>query len=312
MGINPRSPRSRGVPNPPLPSPNRPCAPPASSLDLVEKQGLADVAPAAGPSSSREQGRKQAHEKQGAAGGPGADEEHHEQAGGHPQQAGVPGEEVEGGAEGRQRKKSARDSPKSHHHLRSRPKSRAWSQAFPLLLLPPFLWGHRQLLLSPEVGGRGPLQAQAGQVHSSVGHQVEDGDHGSQRVQLSGQEHQLDEDQKAGRSFPPPSKASTSCLLGYVCRRACPTTPRSVTGGAEGEGSSRRQAYLHEAPGIQHSPPGVPPSGYHLGRRQDHSCANRKTGGRKVSLGRAGDRDRRGKVQPGRGNPPKRSSWARA
>lgn len=109
-----------------LSSPTRPMLPPASSLDLVEKQGLADVAPAAGPSSSREQGRKQAHEEQGAAGGPGADEEHHEQAGRHPQQAGVPGEEVEGGAGGRQRRKSAQSAqggPKSHHHLCSRPKS---------------------------------------------------------------------------------------------------------------------------------------------------------------------------------------------
>ena len=169
------------------------------------------------------------------------------------------------------------------------------------------------LAFPSDLGARRPCRGLRGWgCAHCLGHQVEDGDHGGQRVQLSGQEHQLDEDQKAGRSFPPPSKASTSCLLGYVCPRACPTTPRSVTGGAEGEGSSRRQAYLHEAPGIQHSPPGVPPSGYHLGRRQDHSCANRKAGGRKVSLGRARDRDRCGKVQPGRGNPPKRSSWARA
>lgn len=68
--------------------------------NLVEKQGLADVAPAAGASSSCEQGRKQAHEKQGAAGSPRADEKHHEQTGGHPQQAGVPGEQAEGGAGG--------------------------------------------------------------------------------------------------------------------------------------------------------------------------------------------------------------------
>ena len=94
-----------------LPSPTCPTLPSASSPDLVEKQGLADIAPAAGPSSSREQGRKQAHEEQGAAGGPGADEEHHEQAGGHPQQAGVPGEEVEGGAGGQQRRNSACGGP---------------------------------------------------------------------------------------------------------------------------------------------------------------------------------------------------------
>lgn len=97
-----------GVPVPaPLPSPS----PPPRSPHLMEKQGLADVTPAAGASSSREQGRKQAHEKQGAASGPRADEEHHEQAGGHPQQARVPGEEAEGGAGGRHRRKEARGCP---------------------------------------------------------------------------------------------------------------------------------------------------------------------------------------------------------
>ena len=104
----------------PVPSPPPPPLPP-SSPHLMEKQGLADVTPAAGASSSREQGRKQAHEKQGAASGPGADEEHHEQAGGHPQQAGVPGEEAEGGAGGRQRRKDAQGCPDSEplHSLRS-------------------------------------------------------------------------------------------------------------------------------------------------------------------------------------------------
>lgn len=133
-GINPRSTWSRGAPSPPPLLPNPPHAPPASSLDLVEKQGLADVAPAAGPSSSREQGRKQAHEEQGAAGGPGADEEHHEQAGRHPQQAGVPGEEIEGGAGGRQRRKSAQSARAARNHIITSapaPNLPAWSQAFP-------------------------------------------------------------------------------------------------------------------------------------------------------------------------------------
>lgn len=59
----------------PLPLlPNRPMLPPASSLDLVEKQGLADVAPSCWASSSREQGRKQAMRSKTPAG---ADEEHH-------------------------------------------------------------------------------------------------------------------------------------------------------------------------------------------------------------------------------------------
>lgn len=71
---------------------------PKAPPNLVEQQGLADVAPAAGASSSCEQSRKQTHEEQGAPGGPGADEEHHEQAGSHTQQAGVPGEQAEGGA----------------------------------------------------------------------------------------------------------------------------------------------------------------------------------------------------------------------
>lgn len=83
----------------------------------------------------------------------------------------------------------------------------ARSQAFPPL--PPFLWGHRHLLRSPEVGGRGPLEAQAGQVHGSVGHQVEDSDHGGQRVQLPSQEHQLDTDQEAGRSSTRPAPHQT-------------------------------------------------------------------------------------------------------
>lgn len=69
----------------------------------MEKQGLADIAPAAGAASSCEQGRKQAHEQQGAASSPRADEKHHEQAGGYPQQAGVPGEQAEGRAAGGQR-----------------------------------------------------------------------------------------------------------------------------------------------------------------------------------------------------------------
>lgn len=70
----------------------------------------------------------------------------------------------------------------------------------PLPHPPPSLWGHRHLILSPEVGGRGPLQAQAGQVHGSIGHQVEDSDHSGQCVQLPSQEHQLHKDQEAGRS----------------------------------------------------------------------------------------------------------------
>lgn len=60
-----------------------------------------------------------------------------------------------------------------------------------------FFWGHRHLILSPKVGGRGPLQAEAGQVHCSIGHQVEDSDHCSQCVQLPSQEHQLDTYQEA-------------------------------------------------------------------------------------------------------------------
>lgn len=72
--------------------------PPFRVPNLVEKQGLADVAPTAGSSSSREKSGKQAHEEKGPTGGPGADEEHHQQAGSHPEQAGVPGEQVEGGA----------------------------------------------------------------------------------------------------------------------------------------------------------------------------------------------------------------------
>lgn len=76
------------------------------------------------------------------------------------------------------------------------PNSVPWTESFPLL--PLCFRGHRHLLLSPEVGGRGPLQAQAGQVHRSIGHQVEDSDHSSQCIQLPSQEHQLDEDQEAG------------------------------------------------------------------------------------------------------------------
>lgn len=110
--------------------------PPLSSPNLVEKQGLADIAPAAGATSSCEQGRKQAHEQQGAASGPRADEKHHEQAGGYPQQAGVPGEQAEGGAAGEQREvRTLRASPEqqatsfhSHPHL-------PWSESFPFLPL---------------------------------------------------------------------------------------------------------------------------------------------------------------------------------
>lgn len=43
----------------------------------------------------------------------------------------------------------------------------------------------------PEVGSRGPLKCQAGQVHSSIGNQVEDGDDASNGVELPHQEHQL-------------------------------------------------------------------------------------------------------------------------
>lgn len=83
----------RGCPRLPPPSSH-----PASSPNLVEEQGLADIAPTAGASSCCEQGRQQAHEKQGAPGCPWADKKHHKQAGGHAQQAGVPGEQAEGGA----------------------------------------------------------------------------------------------------------------------------------------------------------------------------------------------------------------------
>lgn len=78
---------------------------PSSRLpNLVEKQGLADIAPTAGSSSCGEKSRKQAHEKEGPTSGPRTDEEHHQEAGGHPKQAGVPGEQAEGGAGmGRQR-----------------------------------------------------------------------------------------------------------------------------------------------------------------------------------------------------------------
>lgn len=71
----------------------------------MEKQGLADIAPAAGASSRGEQGSQETHEEQGTTGRTRADEEHHEQAGGHPQQAGVPGEQAEGGAAGMEGKR---------------------------------------------------------------------------------------------------------------------------------------------------------------------------------------------------------------
>lgn len=47
------------------------------------------------------------------------------------------------------------------------------------------------LYSSPEVRGRSPLQTQARQVHRSISHQVEDGDHSSQCVELPSQQHQL-------------------------------------------------------------------------------------------------------------------------
>lgn len=43
----------------------------------------------------------------------------------------------------------------------------------------------------PEVGCRGPLQRQAGQVHGGVGDQIEDGHDASNGVEFPHQEHQL-------------------------------------------------------------------------------------------------------------------------
>lgn len=63
---------------------------------------MADITPTAGSSSCGEKSGKQAHEKKGPAGGPRTNEKHHQQAGGHPKQAGVPGEQAEGGARKRE------------------------------------------------------------------------------------------------------------------------------------------------------------------------------------------------------------------
>ena len=170
-----------------LPLPHRP----TSSPYLVEKQGLADIAPATGASSRGEQGSQQTHEEQGATSRAGTNEEHHEQAGGHPQQAGVPGEQAEGGAagmEGRRDRNSGRAARKA-----------AVPSPTPEPESSLLLSGDTDLSLSPEVGGRGPLQAQAGQVHGSIGHQVEDSDHSGQCVQLPSQEHQLGKGQEACR-----------------------------------------------------------------------------------------------------------------
>lgn len=62
----------------------------------MENQSLADVAPAAGGGSVVEEEQKQQQEDDAAGRVNGIDHEHHHQTAENAQQAGVPGEELEG------------------------------------------------------------------------------------------------------------------------------------------------------------------------------------------------------------------------
>ncbi len=62
----------------------------------MENEGLADVAPAAGGRSVMEEKQQQQQEDDAARGVHRVNDEHHHETAQNPQQAGVPGEELEG------------------------------------------------------------------------------------------------------------------------------------------------------------------------------------------------------------------------
>lgn len=72
----------------------------------MEDERLADVAPAAGGRSVVEEEQQQQEEDDAARRVHGVDDEHHHQTAENPQQAGVPGEELEGRPEEQRRMKN--------------------------------------------------------------------------------------------------------------------------------------------------------------------------------------------------------------
>lgn len=82
--------------------PGPPCRhTPPPHIYLVEDEGLADVAPGGSGRAEVDEAQQKQHQAQASRGGRGADEEHHNQAREDPQEAGVPREDLEGGAAGR-------------------------------------------------------------------------------------------------------------------------------------------------------------------------------------------------------------------